>query len=71
MSISWQLLAAYGSMQTLRPGEVLTLQGKANRELFVVPPTGVRLVASVEVRAAATSPPPCAIPLRTRGHGVV
>jgi hypothetical protein len=47
--LAWSRLLPFGSTQPLRPGELLTMQGKVNKELFVTPVGGAALRVTVDV----------------------
>lgn len=46
--LPWEAVAALGSETALRPGELLTAQGKLSREVIVVPPSGAELIISTD-----------------------
>jgi len=48
LSLAWDAVAAIGSECVLRPGELLTAQGKLSREVIVVPPSGAELTISTD-----------------------
>ena len=64
--VAFEVLDAYGAKQALLGGEVLTCQGSSNREVFLIPPRGVRVEVSLE--AGHVDGP---LPLLTLDHGGV
>jgi hypothetical protein len=46
--LPWDAVVLLGSESALRPGELLTAQGKLSREVIVVPPSGAELIVSTD-----------------------